>query len=70
MFLPLVPLKLLTVYGLDEIRLRGFGEARLAEKMGIAIQRDPEPLRNVFIRSDQYSFIRAGHSFAGDEGGV
>jgi Zn-dependent M28 family amino/carboxypeptidase len=28
--------------------------------MGIRIQDDPEPLRNIFIRSDQYSFIREG----------
>ena len=59
MFLPLVPLKLLTVYGLDESDL-GDEVAQLAKQMGIAIQRDPEPLRNVFIRSDQYSFIRQG----------
>ena len=24
------------------------------------MQADPEPLRNIFIRSDQYSFIRDG----------
>ncbi len=28
--------------------------------MGVVPQRDPEPFRNVFIRSDQYSFIRRG----------
>ena len=28
--------------------------------MGLGVQADPEPLRNRFIRSDQYSFIRQG----------
>jgi Zn-dependent M28 family amino/carboxypeptidase len=28
--------------------------------MGITVQPDPQPLRNVFIRSDQYNFIRKG----------
>jgi hypothetical protein len=28
--------------------------------MGIDVQPDPQPKRNVFIRSDQYNFIRAG----------
>jgi len=59
MFLPLFPLKLLTVYGLDESNL-GDDVRETAKAMGIRIQGDPEPLRNVFIRSDQYSFIRQG----------
>jgi Zn-dependent M28 family amino/carboxypeptidase len=28
--------------------------------MGIKVQPDPEPVRNVFVRSDQYNFIRHG----------
>jgi Zn-dependent M28 family amino/carboxypeptidase len=32
----------------------------VAASMGLGVQGDPEPLRNRFIRSDQYSFIRAG----------
>ena len=32
----------------------------VAAAMGLAVQADPEPLRNRFIRSDQYSFIRQG----------
>ncbi|MDQ6699663.1 MAG: M28 family metallopeptidase, partial [Acidobacteriota bacterium] len=59
MFLPLFPLKLLTVYGLDESTL-GDDVRQVAKQMGLRIQGDPEPLRNVFIRSDQYSFIRQG----------
>jgi Zn-dependent M28 family amino/carboxypeptidase len=59
MFLPLIPLKLLTVYGLDESTL-GDDIRTAAKSLGIRIQTDPEPQRNVFIRSDQYSFIRRG----------
>jgi len=32
----------------------------VAEPLGIRIQRDLEPERNIFIRSDQYNFIRQG----------
>ncbi len=59
MFLPLFPLKSLTIYGMDESDL-GADASAVAESLGIAPQRDPEPKRNVFIRSDQYSFIRRG----------
>ena len=59
MFLPLFPLKMLMVLGLDEsdlgddIRAGGEGGRR-------RVQADPEPQRNRFVRSDQYSFIKAG----------
>jgi Zn-dependent M28 family amino/carboxypeptidase len=59
MFLPIVPLKLLTVWGLAESDL-GDDARRVAEARGIRVQADPEPQRNVFIRSDQYNFIRHG----------
>jgi Zn-dependent M28 family amino/carboxypeptidase len=59
MFLPIFPLKLLTVYGLGESDLGDMVRA-VAEQQGIPVQPDPEPLRNAFIRSDQYSFIRQG----------
>ena len=59
MFLPLFPLKKLTIYGMDESDL-GPEAAAAAESLGIEPQRDPEPKRNIFIRSDQYSFIRRG----------
>jgi len=59
MFLPIVPLKVLTVYGLVESTLGDMaGEA--AQAQGIHVQPDPEPQRNAFIRSDQYNFIRHG----------
>jgi len=59
MFLPLYAFKRLTVYGLDESTL-GDTVRKVAAKAGIEVQRDPEPQRNSFIRSDQYSFIRRG----------
>ncbi len=59
MFLPLFPLKELMVLGLDESDLGGDIRA-VAKELGIGVQADPEPQRNRFIRSDQYSFIKAG----------
>jgi Zn-dependent M28 family amino/carboxypeptidase len=59
MFLPLFPLKTLMVLGLDESDLGGDIRA-VARGLGLAVQADPEPQRNRFIRSDQYSFIKAG----------
>ncbi len=59
MFMPLFPLKKLTIYGMDESDLGG-DAAAAAESLGVMPQRDPDPKRNVFIRSDQYSFIRRG----------
>jgi Zn-dependent M28 family amino/carboxypeptidase len=59
MFLPIIPLKALTVYGLAESDL-GDRIARVAADQGLRVQPDPAPLHNVFIRSDQYNFIRHG----------
>jgi Zn-dependent M28 family amino/carboxypeptidase len=59
MFLPIVPLKVLTVYGLAESDL-GDVAKEVALSTGVAVQPDPEPQRNSFIRSDQYNFIRHG----------
>ena len=59
MFLPLFPLKMLMVLGLDESDL-GSDIRAVAGELGLAVQADPEPERNRFIRSDQYSFIVAG----------
>ncbi len=58
-FLPIVPLKVLTVYGLSESDL-GDSLLKVTAGMGIKVQADPEPLRNIFIRSDQYNFILKG----------
>ena len=59
MFLPIVPLRALTVFGLAESDL-GDAAREVAQAHGIAVQADPEPQRNLFIRSDQYNFIRHG----------
>lgn len=59
MFLPIVPLKVLTVYGLAESDLGSDAQA-IAQQVGVRVQPDPEPQRNAFIRSDQYNFIRHG----------
>ena len=59
MFLPIFPLKILTVYGLDESTL-GAMARQVGQAQGVQVQADPQPLRNAFIRSDQYSFIRQG----------
>src|ERR1700682_267590 len=59
MFLPIVPLKVLTVQGLAESDL-GDRAREAAQVFGVRVQPDPEPLRHVFIRSDQYNFIRHG----------
>jgi Zn-dependent M28 family amino/carboxypeptidase len=59
MFLPLYPMRQLIVFGLDESDLRDDVNA-VAAQVGLKVQPDPQPLRNRFIRSDQYSFIRAG----------
>jgi len=59
MFLPIVPLKVLTVLGLDESDL-GDRVRAIARSLGVRVQPDPEPLRNLFVRSDQYNFIRHG----------
>jgi Zn-dependent M28 family amino/carboxypeptidase len=57
--LPLFPLKRILAFGLDESDL-GDRLKTVAARHGVGTQADPEPLRNRFIRSDQYNFIRRG----------
>lgn len=59
MFLPLYPMKHVVVFGLEESDLADDARA-VAGELGFEVQTDPQPQRNRFIRSDQYSFIRAG----------
>ena len=59
MFLPIIPLQSVTVYGISESDL-GEWAAKMAKQHGIETQDDPKPQRNSFIRSDQYSFICKG----------
>jgi Zn-dependent M28 family amino/carboxypeptidase len=59
MFMPLFPLKKLHVQGLQESTLADDARAVGAEHH-IEIAVDPEPDRNSFVRTDQYSFVQAG----------
>ena len=59
MFLPLFPLDMVRGYGLSESDL-GDRLRAAAESIGIGVQEDPTPERNIFIRSDQYNFIKKG----------
>ncbi len=59
MFLPLFPLRTLMVLGLDESDL-GQDVRATATAAGVTVQADPEPQRNRFVRSDQYSFVKVG----------
>ncbi|MEP6501991.1 MAG: M28 family peptidase [Betaproteobacteria bacterium] len=56
---PIFPLELLTVHALDDTTL-GDDVRAVAGAMGIAVQRDPEPERNLLRRSDQWNFLKAG----------
>jgi Peptidase family M28 len=59
MFLPLYPLRVLTVYGVNESDLGDFVR-QVGRTMNIEVQDDPAPERSIFTRSDQYNFIRRG----------
>ena len=59
MFLPLFPLKYLEVQGLGESTL-GDQIREACKSAGVIVQADKEPNRNLFIRSDQYSFVQEG----------
>ena len=59
MFLPLHALHYIEVQGLAESTL-GDDIRTVAKEAGVDVQADKEPQRNLFIRSDQYSFIRKG----------
>ncbi len=59
MFMPLFALKKLHVQGLAESTLAEDARA-VGAAHGIEIAPDPEPDRNSFTRTDQYSFVQAG----------
>ncbi len=59
MFLPLFALRSLVVEGLDESSL-GDDARAVGAAAGVEVGPDPAPDRAIFVRSDQYSFIRAG----------
>lgn len=56
---PIFPLELLTVHALEDTSL-GDDVRAVAATMGIAVQRDPEPERNLLRRADQWPFLQAG----------
>lgn len=56
---PIFPLKLLTVHGLDDSSL-GDDARAVANHLGIAVQNDPEPERNLLRRTDHWPFMQAG----------
>lgn len=56
---PIFPLDLLTVHALDDNSL-GADARAVAEGLGITVQRDPEPERNMLKRSEHWVFIKAG----------
>lgn len=56
---PIFPLKLLTVHGLDDSTL-GDAARATAASLGIQVQNDPEPERNLLRRSDHWNFMQAG----------
>jgi Zn-dependent M28 family amino/carboxypeptidase len=59
MALPLWKFDSVLMYGVDESTLGDTARAA-AQAAGLGVVSDPYPDRNSFIRSDQYSFIRAG----------
>jgi hypothetical protein len=56
---PIFPLKLLTVHGLEDTTLGNDARA-VADSMGIQVQVDPEPERNLIRRTDHWPFMQAG----------
>jgi Zn-dependent M28 family amino/carboxypeptidase len=56
---PIFPLELLTVHALNDTTL-GDDAREVAQSLGIAVQKDPEPERNLLQRSDQWPFMQAG----------
>jgi Zn-dependent M28 family amino/carboxypeptidase len=59
MFMPIFALKKLHVQGLEQSTL-AMDAKKVGEQHSIVIAGDPEPDRNSFIRTDQYSFVQAG----------
>lgn len=59
MFMPLFAFKKLHVQGLEQSTLEDDAK-RVGAAHHVVIAGDPEPDRNSFIRTDQYSFVQAG----------
>ena len=59
MFLPIIPMHSVNVSGFEESDLAD-DVRKAAKAIGVEVLPDPEPERNIFTRSDQYSFIKRG----------
>lgn len=59
MYMPLFPLKYLEVQGLNESTL-GDDIRAVCQAAKVGVQPDQDPNKNLFIRSDQYSFVKEG----------
>jgi Zn-dependent M28 family amino/carboxypeptidase len=59
MFLPLYPLHDVVGFGADDSSL-GDDVRAVGSQMGVKLVPDPEPDHLVFVRSDQYNFVRKG----------
>ncbi|HXG56991.1 MAG TPA: M28 family metallopeptidase [Vicinamibacterales bacterium] len=59
MFLPLYPMRSVIAQGVEESDLAA-DLRKVGEALGLQVLSDPEPERNAFTRSDQYSFIKRG----------
>lgn len=59
MYLPLWPFTTVTALGAEESSL-GPLSAAIAQSLGVTQIPDQEPGRNLFVRSDQYSWVRVG----------
>ncbi len=59
MFLPIIPLRMIMVNGLEESDLADDAQ-HAGQSLGLNVVTDPEPEENRFVRSDQYSFILRG----------
>ncbi|HZS54571.1 MAG TPA: M28 family peptidase [Bryobacteraceae bacterium] len=56
---PIFPLKIMTALAINDSSL-GESARQVAEDMGIRLQADPEPQRNLLRRSDHYNFMQIG----------
>ena len=56
---PIFPLQLLTVHAIEDTTL-GDDVRAVARSLGIEVQRDPEPERNLLQRSDNWPFMQVG----------
>jgi Zn-dependent M28 family amino/carboxypeptidase len=56
---PIFPLKILTMLAINDSSL-GNTATQMARQMGIRLQTDPEPERNLLRRSDHYNFMQMG----------